>query len=248
MLEKYNDKEIRFKNVDGQQWVCLTDMSKATGKRVSNWTQLASTKNLLSALESIAGIPVITSNPGGIGISENDRGSWGNKLVAIEFAGWCSIEFKIWTLQKLDELISTGSTSLTDHTPAPTRDEIIRAFLPETPKEWKCKYQPSFCSALEQTYGLKRGQRACGKFISDYIYKWFPEEVQDRLKEINPLLEDGYSRENLIHQHFDHYLEDMLKKHIDIVTTKLIQAESKEHFKFLMDFVNKYDLSGIVKV
>ena len=40
---------------------------------------------------------------------------------------------------------------------------------------------------------------------------------------------------------------DLLKKHIDIVTTKLIQAESKEHFKFLMDSVGKYKLSGLVK-
>lgn len=245
MLEKYNGKEIRFKNVDGQQWVCLSDMAKATGKKVGHWNELTSTKKLISALESVVGIPVTETIQGG---QADKQGTWGNKLVAIEFAGWCSIEFKIWTLQKLDELFSTGTTTLTDHTPPPTRDEIIKAFLPETPKEWQRKYQPSFWEALKQTYGLERGQRACGKFISDYIYKWFPEEVQDRLKEINPLLDDGYSRENLIHQHFDLYLEDLLKKHIDKVTTNLIAANDKKDFKSRMNLLPKYGLNQITKV
>ena len=119
--------------------------------------------------------------------------------------------------------------------------------LPETPKAWLCKYQPSFWEALRSTYGLERRQRACGNFISTYIYRWFPEDVQDRIKEINPLSENGYTRENLIHQHFDLTLEDLLKKHIDIVTTNLIKAETKKEFKKLMREVDKYEMSIITK-
>lgn len=47
----FNGQEIRFKIVNGIVWVNLTDMAKATGKRVNNWSQLQSTTEYLQELK-----------------------------------------------------------------------------------------------------------------------------------------------------------------------------------------------------
>ena len=56
----------------------------------------------------------------------------------------------------------------------PNREEInfkefLEKQLPYTPKKWECKFKPEFWTALEKLYGLKRGQQACGSFISHWI-------------------------------------------------------------------------------
>lgn len=96
-------------------------MAKATGKRVNNWTQLESTKEFLTTLESITGIPVIDSKVGGVGIPENERGTWAIEEVAIDFAQWCSVEFRIWVNRQIKTLMTTGKVELS-HQQQPTQD------------------------------------------------------------------------------------------------------------------------------
>ena len=91
----FQSSNIRFETRDGQVWVSLTDIAKASGKRLGHWNELNYTKEFLSALESDIGYPVMQTIKGGV---PSKQGTWAIEEVAIEFAGWCSVQFKIGKL------------------------------------------------------------------------------------------------------------------------------------------------------
>jgi hypothetical protein len=105
----FNSNNIRFENREGRVWVSLTDMAKASGKRINDWNRLNATSEFLTEFEGIAGIPVMVSNVGGLPAT---TGTWAIEEVALEFAGWCSVKFKIWMLQQIKTLVTTGTVSL----------------------------------------------------------------------------------------------------------------------------------------
>jgi len=78
-------KHLTFENRDGRVWVSLTDMAKASGKKVNDWSRLSSTTEFLTEFEGITGIPVIESKVGNV--AESERGTWAIEEVALEFAG-----------------------------------------------------------------------------------------------------------------------------------------------------------------
>ena len=106
----FQSSNIRFQTRDGQVWVCLTDIAKASGKRLGHWNELNYTKEFLSALESDTGYPIMETIKGGV---PSKQGTWAIEEVAIEFAGWCSVQFKIWTLQQIKVLLTQGRVALT---------------------------------------------------------------------------------------------------------------------------------------
>ena len=115
----FNDKQIRFESRDGQIWVSLTDMARATGKRINHWLDQKSTQEFLTALnESVvnnsdAGIPasaqpqgfeaVLDVNKGG---TPQKQGTWAVDEVAIDFAQWCNVKFRIWVNRTIKEILS----------------------------------------------------------------------------------------------------------------------------------------------
>lgn len=115
----FNAQGIRFENREGRVWVCLTDMAKACNKKVNDWNRLSSTTEFLKEFEGITGISVIQSRVGNI--PEAERGTWAIEEVAIEFAGWCSVSFKIWMIQQIKTLMTEGTVSLSPATPTDNR-------------------------------------------------------------------------------------------------------------------------------
>ncbi len=130
--------------------------------------------------------------------------------------------------------------------PELTIQQVLEAQMPAKPKAWQLRFKPPFWIALEQCYGLKRGQLACASFINHYVYKWFPEDVRDRIDEINPLVDN--QRANLIHSHFDMVLQDILVRHIDRVTENLMLSDDRAEFKVLMANVPKITLHQVIKL
>jgi len=130
MLERFefNSQVIRMeKRANNLIWVCLTDMAKASNKKVNDWTRLKSTEEFLTAFEVNTGFPVMESNVGG---SPETTGTWGLEEVALDFAGWCSVSFKIWMLDKIKTLMKEGSVSLYPSTKVPqTYIEALEAHL-----------------------------------------------------------------------------------------------------------------------
>jgi hypothetical protein len=115
-LVKFKDEGIRFQNRNGKIWTSLTDMGKASGKLVGDWNRLKATSEFLQEFESIMGFPIVESNPGG---SPETTGTWAIEEVAIEFAGWCNVKFKIWMIQQIKTLLEKGKVELV--TPVETK-------------------------------------------------------------------------------------------------------------------------------
>jgi len=111
-LFDFKGQSIRMeKRANGNIWVNLTDMAKASSKLTADWHRLKSTQEFLEVFEANMGFPIIESRVGG-NISESERGTWGIQQVSIKFAAWCSVDFEIWMLDKIKTLMNEGSVSL----------------------------------------------------------------------------------------------------------------------------------------
>jgi hypothetical protein len=116
-LGKYNGVKIKVR--PGDQMINATQMAKACGKLWANYWQLKSTQEFIAELARSIGIPIdrlvrgVTDGPNHL------RGTWVHRHVAIDFAQWLSASFKVWCIQRLDELFLTGKTlSHREHTEA----------------------------------------------------------------------------------------------------------------------------------
>jgi hypothetical protein len=136
-------KNIRFENRGDRVWVSLSDMATATGKRVSNWTRLETTVEFLAEVESITQIRVIDSKVGGQGIPENERGTWAIEEVAIDFAAWCNVKFRVWVSQQIRTLMTEGTVSIapTDHQLPATYLEALKALVESEEEKERLRVQ-----------------------------------------------------------------------------------------------------------
>ena len=84
----------------------LTKIAKAFEKRLDVWLKSQSTQEFINAMDDL------TLNGGSCLTSENGKGTWATRDVAIEFAQWINPKFKVFCIKKLDELFQTGKTQL----------------------------------------------------------------------------------------------------------------------------------------
>lgn len=127
---KYSDKEITFK-LTGEEGVMInaTQMIKAfEGKRMNNYLRREETQELALALirrkspsigETLFGAsmsinelanienPVIKVVRGGSG----EQGTWMCEDLALDFAQWLSVDFKLWCNDRIKELLTIGFTA-----------------------------------------------------------------------------------------------------------------------------------------
>jgi KilA-N domain len=109
-------KGIRFERRGDRIWVNLTDMAAASGKLVAGYTRLESTSRFITELESIMQICIMVSNVGG---TPEQTGTWAIEEVAIDFAAWCSVGFRIWVAQQIRRLMTEGTVTITEPKPTP---------------------------------------------------------------------------------------------------------------------------------
>jgi predicted transcriptional regulator len=113
IAREWNGKTIRQRE---NGYINLTDMAKACGKEFSHWYENKGTKELIQAVADDLGIPrneVIEQVRGGSDIDA--RGTWGHRYIAIEFAGWLNVQFKLQVIKWTDELMQTGKVELQNH-------------------------------------------------------------------------------------------------------------------------------------
>lgn len=127
IIKVWNANNIRID--PDNRYVCLTDMAKASGKLLGNWNQLDITKEYLSTLSSVIGIPITDNHAGlsglicsiqGIGV---EQGTWAHPKVAIRFAQWCDVSFAIQVDSWIDELLTTGKVEI-------QRENLEQSFAP----------------------------------------------------------------------------------------------------------------------
>lgn len=120
----YQNNPVSFKDEDGQAYINATEMAKPFGKRPAKWLELPSTKELIAAIdmrpirksdtyaETINGI---RNEPKGksrtLVITMNGVGTWLHEDIALDFAQWLSVDFKIWCNDRIKELMRYGVTA-----------------------------------------------------------------------------------------------------------------------------------------
>lgn len=102
----YNDCPVSF-DMESDMKVNATEMARAFNKNPSKWLEQVSTKEFLSALQTIRQTDSLISTYEG-----RNGGTWFHKDVAIEFARWLSPSFAIWCNDRIMELLTTGKTQI----------------------------------------------------------------------------------------------------------------------------------------
>ncbi|MEM8611753.1 MAG: KilA-N domain-containing protein [Cyanobacteria bacterium P01_H01_bin.105] len=168
----YNGSPIRQRS-DG--YACLTDMAKASGKKVAGYLRLKSTKDYLEGLSLDVQIP--TSKLIEIVQGRGDaieQATWAHPEIAIDFAKWCSVPFRIWANRTLRLLIANkevqvevepASLELPPAEKAKLAIEIVREAFADL----------EFGSSAQQSNSLKAGillstaQEACPELASSLL-------------------------------------------------------------------------------
>ena len=157
-------------------------------------------------------------------------GTWVHPDLAVPFATWLSVSFELQVSRWIQEWMRTGQTPIA---PQMTYAEVVASLMPSKPTSWECRYTPDFWARLEELYGYRQGNPACAHWINRFVYGYFPQEVRDRLDEINPLI-DG-KRRNLQHCHFEGDLLIALEQHLMMVFGFMFAAATSKEFERLMD-------------
>ena len=106
-----NNVSITSRPID--HYVNATQLCQAGGKKFSHWFSLDSTKELINALESDAGIPasqLIDTKKGQS--SHFNQGSWIHPDLSISLAQWISPQFSIQVSKWVRTLFNKGSVDL----------------------------------------------------------------------------------------------------------------------------------------
>lgn len=92
ILREWNNQKIRQRE---DNYVCLTDMCKACGKKFKDWNRLDSTKEYLEelSLELNNDRGLIEINQGG---TPELQGTWGHPYVAVQLATWLDPKFSVF--------------------------------------------------------------------------------------------------------------------------------------------------------
>jgi KilA-N domain len=232
MTRSISGIEVSQRKDDG--YVNATRLLKAhkvgTGetKKMADWLATERAKVYIDHLALKVGIPTfdLVQTKRGAG-----GGTWIHPRLSVRFAMWLSEDFALQVEDWIQEWMTTGKNPIA--APALTRAEIIATLLPAQPLTWQCRYTPVFWERLDALYAYKQGNIACAHWINRFVYGYFPQEIRDRLDEINPLI-DG-KRKRLQHTHFDGELLQALEQHLGIVFNFMLAAATASEFERLMD-------------
>lgn len=108
-LFSYNGNEVTFRSADGIAYVNATEMAKPFGKRPNDYMSLPSTNELIEAVtrkNGNANNQLVITKRGG-----QDQGTWLHETIALDFAQWLSVDFKLWCNDRIKELLTVGMTA-----------------------------------------------------------------------------------------------------------------------------------------
>lgn len=107
----YKGSQISFISGDSVM-INATQMAKPFGKRPNDYLSLPSTNELLNAITRKYGIAenqLVITERGGL-----NPGTWLREDVALDFAQWLSVDFRLWCNDRLKELMKTGVTTVSN--------------------------------------------------------------------------------------------------------------------------------------
>lgn len=108
--------------------------------------------------------------------------------------------------------------------------ELLLEGIARDHKSWECHFNPSWISEAERLTGWSWEWSCMAGFINKAVYSVLPLEVQDRLDEVNPVLECG-KRARKQHQHFSPSIDERILKQLIAETLGLMKGStSKQEF------------------
>jgi KilA-N domain len=106
ITKDYAGRLIRINPVNRS--TCLTDICKASRKKINNFLRQQNTQDFIRALSIATRISVEKL----LIVGKGSLGTWGHHLLAIKCAGWCSPEFEVFMAGCIFELFATGKVEL----------------------------------------------------------------------------------------------------------------------------------------
>ena len=115
----YNGSDITFSSGNGVM-VNATEMARAFDKRPIDYLRLPTTIELVNAIVRKSHISesqlIITKQ----GSSINGGGTWLHEDIALDFAQWLSVDFRLWCNDRIKELLKHGMTAT-----QPTLEQMV---------------------------------------------------------------------------------------------------------------------------
>ena len=107
----YNGNDVTFKTVDDVTYVNATEMAKYFNRRTNDYLSLVSTNELVKAITRKTGKSENQLVIKKTGMPVFGGGVWLHEDIAIDFAQWLSVDFKLWCTDKIKELLLKGHKS-----------------------------------------------------------------------------------------------------------------------------------------
>lgn len=107
----YKGYQISF-NKGENVMINATQMAKPFGKRPIDYLRLPSTNELLNAIVRKSHIDenqLVRTERGG-----DNPGTWMHEDVALDFAQWLSVDFRLWCNDRIKELMTTGVSTISN--------------------------------------------------------------------------------------------------------------------------------------
>lgn len=150
----YNGNNVAFIKTSYGILINATDMARPYNKRPVDYLRQIYVNELVSTIVSQTHISedqlVIKMR----GSSENGGGTWLYEDVAIDFAQWLDVKFKVWCNSKIKELLTTGLVKLPNFNNPP---EAARAWADEY--EARMKAEKEVRLALEAKEKIEKEKR-----------------------------------------------------------------------------------------
>lgn len=111
VVYSYKGSEISFMSGNNVM-VNATQMAKPFNKRPNDYLVLPSTNQLINAITRKSGIAenqLVITERGGL-----NPGTWLHEDVALDFAQWLSVDFRLWCNDRIKELLRTGVTTVSN--------------------------------------------------------------------------------------------------------------------------------------
>lgn len=114
---------------------------------------------------------------------------------------------------------------------------LLAEYVEEQFRPWVKRFPDEFFGEVQRIYGHAKGSKSnkrpqyIGRFINDYIYKAFPDDVLEELRRVNPANERG-SRPRTHHQHLTEGTGiSALDRQIASVVTLMKISRNADEFK-----------------
>ncbi len=111
----YNGNNVRMRKMNGYILVCLTDFAKPFPDKnlstIINSREITDYVARMSEIKNFSSLDLLKVTKGNHS-DGREQGTWAHHRVAIRVAQKLSTDFAIWVDMKIEELMTTGSTSL----------------------------------------------------------------------------------------------------------------------------------------